>query len=228
MSRKGFTLVELLVVAAIIALLIGILAPALGSARHAARNVVCLNQMKQTMTASLMYAQDHRDLWPRSTHSALARGVMPWGYALCPYLGRPIYTAPDPPWWKELRQGFYRCPADTRRDSSWSYGKNVWFELTSGETGELAGQAAGPVFPKVLDTPRPSATLFYGELASGSTADHIMAHFWLMGGKPEVASTRHGSTSNYAYVDGHVTNRAFTQTFNLTLNQNQWNPASAQ
>jgi prepilin-type N-terminal cleavage/methylation domain-containing protein/prepilin-type processing-associated H-X9-DG protein len=54
----GFTLVELLVVMAIIALLVGILLPALGAARRAAQASVCLGNTRQLAIASLMYAQD--------------------------------------------------------------------------------------------------------------------------------------------------------------------------
>src|SRR5690606_39866058 len=98
MPRKGFALIELLVVVGLIAVLIGILAPALAAARRSARSVQCLSQMRQIGLATTLYAQDSHDHLPRSSHSALAHGVMPWGYALCPYLGRGRYIGPGPEW----------------------------------------------------------------------------------------------------------------------------------
>jgi prepilin-type N-terminal cleavage/methylation domain-containing protein/prepilin-type processing-associated H-X9-DG protein len=62
--RVGFTLVELLVVVAVISLLAAILFPVFAGAREKARQAVCLSNMRQVTLAVLLYAQDNDDGCP--------------------------------------------------------------------------------------------------------------------------------------------------------------------
>ncbi len=64
MRRHAFTLIELLVVISIIALLIGILLPALGAARSTARQAACLSNLRQINIGLAAYATDFQGYLP--------------------------------------------------------------------------------------------------------------------------------------------------------------------
>ena len=59
--KKTFTLIELLIVIAIIAILASMLLPALNQAREKAQGTACLNNMKQLMTYVQLYMNDYRE-----------------------------------------------------------------------------------------------------------------------------------------------------------------------
>jgi prepilin-type N-terminal cleavage/methylation domain-containing protein len=67
---RGFTLVELLVVLGLIAVLIGLLLPALTRARAAAAKAACLSNLRQMHQHFHLYAQDNRDYVPLGHRSA--------------------------------------------------------------------------------------------------------------------------------------------------------------
>ena len=66
MNRRGFTLVELLVVIAVIAVLIGLAAPALKGAMDRARTVVCQNNSRQIVAAITAFSTMHRGQLPEN------------------------------------------------------------------------------------------------------------------------------------------------------------------
>jgi prepilin-type N-terminal cleavage/methylation domain-containing protein len=63
---RAFTLVELLVVVAIIAVLIALLLPSLGRAREMAKRAVCASNLRQNAMACLMYAEDNKGWFPQA------------------------------------------------------------------------------------------------------------------------------------------------------------------
>ena len=105
--RHGFTLIELLVVISIIAILIGILMPALSMAKTRAIQVVCSSNMRQIGLVMEMYMDDSGDVFP------VAR-----------YMPPPMASSsPDPPLNKALEayldpgtsdspNKVYKCPGD--------------------------------------------------------------------------------------------------------------------
>jgi len=64
-GRYGFTLVEILVVIAIIALLAALLFPVFARSRESSRRSACLNNLHQISTAFALYVQDHDERLPR-------------------------------------------------------------------------------------------------------------------------------------------------------------------
>ena len=123
MIRKCFTLIELLIVIAIIAILAAMLLPALNKSREKAMQIKCVSNLKQLYTTLRLYADDNRDLLPPISKIGDLRSVLGasnelsgWGIVIsCGYLGNPV----DRPTGNHRPQ-LLRCPNPAVNDMSWS------------------------------------------------------------------------------------------------------------
>jgi prepilin-type N-terminal cleavage/methylation domain-containing protein len=139
-SSKAFTLIELLVVISIIALLVGILLPALGAARKTAQSAVCMSNLRQVGTTYALYDSDYEGFLP-------------------PYR---IYRADSPfgvrfPYWFQYLPNTYlgnnkdisKCPSDELIDAKTGLpGRGPFPTLDTGSPTLFYSYAMNPNTPK--------------------------------------------------------------------------------
>ncbi len=159
----AFTLVELLIVVAIVALLAAVLAPSLARARAFTQRVLCQNQLRQWGHAFVVYAADNGDFYPHC--DGLDRNHGPadrfgWVDVLPPVIDLPPWRD-HPPWKKPGAGTFFQCCAAElapdsdygyypRRNGFFSYAMNSCLELD--ENCRPAPGDAGEPMPSFLNT----------------------------------------------------------------------------
>jgi prepilin-type N-terminal cleavage/methylation domain-containing protein/prepilin-type processing-associated H-X9-DG protein len=205
---RAFTLVELLVVVAIIAVLAAITVPAVGAFQSKSWQTKSASNMRQIGVALLLYAGEHDGDLPPTSHTTGTKFRRAWIYQLKSYLGH----------FDEVRL----CPADPhkaarRQAEGTSYILNSWvFVPKYGPFGDLEES-----YNNLKRLPHPGRTVFAFNVSDavppGITNDHTHSDLWPQNWQrvcaeiqPDrfragrAAADHSEGQSNLLFADGHV------------------------
>jgi prepilin-type processing-associated H-X9-DG protein/prepilin-type N-terminal cleavage/methylation domain-containing protein len=218
-TTGGFTLVELLIVLAIIGTLSAMLLAALRGAMGTAETVQCANNLRQIGLAVRAYgvAWDFQ-LPPSSCPYTRAAREQWWLNALQPYAGHKL---------------LYRCPSDVTEevrfidwqnppDAAATWNQYRWSSYATNGRMDTACTRLDAVR-------RPSSTIYVCESPlSALGSDHVHPERWVttLDLRNSVAHDRHGGRANYLFIDGHVDALTVEETWQKDV-INLWNPKRA-
>ena len=218
-NRRAFTLVEILVVIAIIGILAALVMPVAQRGIAAAQKASCLSNLRQLGSATASYAGDNNltlpyGYWVNTNNVSVAA----WDGLISPYLGISLTSAQGNSGTVRVLQ----CPAD--KLPSVSSGCRRTYSMPRGDytngvpmgVGQmLNGSANAPAGIRLINIPKPSQTILLTEYsaaiskgdgsdnkAGGSAAsvvDNPTLQLTHGNGK-----TLHGGSFNYLFVDGHA------------------------
>jgi prepilin-type processing-associated H-X9-DG protein len=215
-TARAFTLVELLVLIGIIALLIGILMPALSAARRQAQMLRCAANLTDIGRAMQLYSADYRGRIPRGYDygQAYQRGRILWAEALSRYVGhlvevKDLSPARDAVMAKEFALiPVYQCPVFPDDRQSLDYVSNSW----------TAGNIIDDVSIQLTRLKRSSELVFLTEANRKSSREFFNLHdIWSpdqlpMGSAPRILNdNRHGGRLNMLFLDGHVATKTYKE-----------------
>jgi prepilin-type processing-associated H-X9-DG protein/prepilin-type N-terminal cleavage/methylation domain-containing protein len=216
MARKAFTLVELLVVIGIIALLIGLLLPALSTARQQAQAVDCLSNLRQMVIAVHSYADAYNGQYPIAYYSDLSPTQMVsfnWDFTVTRALpsGR-VTVTPGILWQGSTNAQIQQCPSfsgnsNAPNDPYTGYNYNDSF-IGGGQSGPTTAAPA-----KLNQVHRPSRCALFGDGQYSAGADKFMHSpnpgpdditFGFTSAWAGTQGFRHRGGTNIAFCDGHA------------------------
>jgi prepilin-type N-terminal cleavage/methylation domain-containing protein/prepilin-type processing-associated H-X9-DG protein len=125
MKKRAFTLIELIIVIAIIGILAALLLPAISRTKEAGRSAVCLNNLHQIGLGLQIYVQDNQNLLPtmydRATNSAPPAG---------PAMNQVLLS------YVSGVSNIFQCPSDNHRLFELTGSSYAWNVLLNGQDAD--------------------------------------------------------------------------------------------
>jgi len=221
MSRKAFTLVELLVVIVIISVLTAIMLPSMSAARQQGKQTYCLNNLRQMFMAVQAYTQMYDDYYP-TAHYRRKIGAKKfeycWDFTVITNQGK-TEVVPGLLWQGQTIEKVQQCPSfkgssNTKHDPYTGYNYNTsYIGHGEGETIET------PV--RLNQVGKPSQCALFGDGQWSGGANKFMRAPQIWDGDTnsslKIAGTqgyRHRGKTNVAWCDGSSSSQeeCFTDT----------------
>jgi prepilin-type processing-associated H-X9-DG protein len=205
-----FTIIELLIVIAVIAILSTMLLPALNRARDKAKRISCISRLKQQATAVCMYTADY-DSWLPVGGSAGQ-----WRLEIAPYIC-PWALKGTTSFWKQLvnmtakQSSVMVCPAfnqELKEQSEVASGYGWQFFYFGYKDDDIWGKLR-----KKINNFKNTSAIMFGDTSDSYANAWQLLHMFPPGYESGPGN-RHQNGLNYAAADGSVTWAAYTKLFN--------------
>ena len=210
---KKFTLIEVLLVVAIIGILASLLLPALGKARAQSQSSVCMNKLKQISIAAYMYSEEYNNYAP------LNEETNPWGKKLSLNNYLPEIDINN-------KSNIYSCPEGADLVDYWgmNYAMNWRLGWDNGTDDQVDFYANIPI-----NSNHASETVFFLDAYNNN------AIMWKGGlddngvynAGPGLNVARHQNKGNVSFIDGHVEARngeLLIYMGSVSIEDNIWTP----
>jgi prepilin-type N-terminal cleavage/methylation domain-containing protein/prepilin-type processing-associated H-X9-DG protein len=210
-DKRAFSLVELLVTIAIIALLLSILLPSLSTARESARTAYCLNNLRQMIIAANVYTQNYNDSYPLAYWYATINGTphqFSWDFTT-KSTGALKKIEPGLLWMGMTEEKIQQCPSFKGKSNS-MYDPYTGYNYNTSFVGHGFGEdIKAPAKNSEIQNPTQCVIFGDGEFSSGANK-YMRAPLTNPGDSNcymRYAGTqgfRHASKTNAAFADGHA------------------------